>query len=529
MKFNLLFFYLFAFFFFASNSGTAQHTAFEKSSVDMHSLVKNAGMLSSASMQGREVGTEGGYRAADSIAVWMVNNGLLPFGKNTESTNPYFHPFEVRRFQVKKASVQIADGNDKSLNFRFGVDFGLKACPKPMKVSSEAIFAGYGIDDKTLQYSDYIDLDVKGKIVVVLNGFPGHNDSSSLAWKKFGKNYSEKGDSFKAKRKAALDHGAIAMIFLDVEYDLFKEHNLQQSFFNATGEDASAYPDFEYLLPGDTAESCIPVIIPGLASGRIFLEAFGLNSKLFEEETAESGQPEKVFYRKLQIQISTALNTETITARNILGMVKGEDTTRCIIVGAHYDHLGIRGDSIYFGADDNASGTAAVIELSSLIAGSKPKQNIVFACWDAEEKGLLGSRAFVQQTASAQEKILLYINMDMISRSDVSDTLKQQLSIGIRQTDTLLVSMAAKINKNQTEAFNLDIWDVTGHSGSDYAAFIAKDIPVMSFFSGFHSDYHSPRDVVAGMDFNKMTKIVGFIYDCLLMSQEKLNPISQKN
>jgi len=189
-----------------------------------------------------------------------------------------------------------------------------------------------------------------------------------------------------------------------------------------------------------------------------------------------------------------------------------------LITGGHYDHLGVREEVVYFGADDNASGAAGVLSLSKSWNQSEfqPAHNMLFACWDAEEKGLLGSEFFVDNWKFDEKKIGLYINMDMIARSAAQDSLRRQLSIGVRKADTMLFQSAIKTNAIQKDYFELDLWDVTGHSGSDYAAFIKSGVPVMTFFSGFHNDYHSPHDVHSKLDYHKMSRILRLVNDCLI-------------
>lgn len=203
---------------------------------------------------------------------------------------------------------------------------------------------------------------------------------------------------------------------------------------------------------------------------------------------------------------------QEIQGINVIGILPGIDTAKYVIVGAHYDHLGMHGDSIFYGADDNASGVAGVLSLAEKWIESKikPNINIVFACWTAEEKGLIGSEYFAKHTANP-EKLILYINMDMISRSAPEDTLRNILSIGTRKSDLMLRIFSEESNKKFSQPFNLDLWEVDGHSGSDYASFTAINVPVMTFFSGFHDDYHSPRDIYKKTDPDKMYNVLKLV------------------
>lgn len=208
---------------------------------------------------------------------------------------------------------------------------------------------------------------------------------------------------------------------------------------------------------------------------------------------------------------------QEIQGINVIGVLPGIDTSRSVIIGAHYDHLGIHGDSIFYGADDNASGVAGVLSLAEKWSETriKPPVNLIFACWTAEEKGLIGSEYFAKHIANP-EKLMLYINMDMISRSAPEDTLRNILSIGTRKSDISFRLLSEETNKKLSLRFNLDLWEVDGHSGSDYASFTAINVPVMTFFSGFHDDYHSPRDIYKKTDPDKMYNVLKLVNGIML-------------
>ena len=213
------------------------------------------------------------------------------------------------------------------------------------------------------------------------------------------------------------------------------------------------------------------------------------------------------------------LKIDTLCGRNVLGIIYGTDTTKSIIIGAHYDHLGIRNGSVYNGADDNASGVAGMLALAGKWAcsGETPSCNLIFAAWTAEEKGQLGSRYFVNHTRSNPEKVIISFNLDMISRSAPEDNSGRQLSIGTLPFSENLREMARDINKGFPIPFELDLWDVSGHTGSDYRYFSKAAIPVMTFFSGYNSDYHTPGDVASKVDYRKMNDILILIDESIKM------------
>jgi hypothetical protein len=210
---------------------------------------------------------------------------------------------------------------------------------------------------------------------------------------------------------------------------------------------------------------------------------------------------------------------DTLCVRNVLGIIYGKDTTKSIIIGAHYDHLGIRNGSVYNGADDNASGVAGMLTLAGKWArsGEIPSCNLIFAAWTAEEKGQLGSRYFVHNSRANQEKVIISFNLDMISRSAPEDTSGRQLSIGTLPVSENLRQMARDINRGFRRPFELDLWDVSGHTGSDYRFFSNAGIPVMTFFSGYNSDYHTPGDVASKTDYGKMIDILILLDESIKM------------
>jgi hypothetical protein len=213
----------------------------------------------------------------------------------------------------------------------------------------------------------------------------------------------------------------------------------------------------------------------------------------------------------------------TLEAVNVLAMIPGRDTGRSIIVGAHYDHLGQRGDSIYFGADDNASGTAGVLTMAKNWAesGFIPSCNLVFAFWSAEEKGMLGSTFYVINNQLDTSNTAVYLNFDMISRKDVTDS--TQISIGLLTGTNEIEKMAIEENAKLPQPFRLDLWHTSGDGGSDYVAFAKKGIPLMTFFSGFSNDYHTPGDIFETTDLFRMKTILQLANQCLirLADQEK--------
>ena len=454
-------------------------------------------VLASDYMEGRKANQKGGYIAATYIASTMYTSKLKPYNNNGKS---FFQEFKIQEHTVKKATFEIKKG--KEFIALSESDFELTPISQSLQKNTQVVFAGYGLSMPEENYDDYKSQNVKGKIVVVLKSFPSHLDTTSTVYRKFKKIFPEENDLEEMKLKNAINKGAAALVIIYSNQNFrLKNSHQNDAFHSLESESTVSIPVFR--LSKSTAEKL-------LSDNKISLETF--------ERKAQNLQTASVVLKNTSAAFSIDLQTETYPVRNVLGMIKGKDTTKTIIVGAHYDHLGIKNDSIYNGADDNASGTSGMLALAKNWSESKiqPKYNILFAAWTAEEMGLLGSEYFVQNLNLQDQKILLCINMDMISRSAPEDKAHRILSIGTEKETEYLKKIASESNAKLQKPFNLDLWETNGHSGSDYASFTAKGIPIMAFFSGFHEDYHTPRDKASKVDLNKIQDVLFIVNNSLL-------------
>lgn len=449
--------------------------------------------LSGESMQGRETGTPGGRKAGDYMAAEMQRIGL------EKPDGSYFQPFTLIRSEVTDAGIVFSQSRspEKGKQLRFGRDFIVLPCAGNVNLTAETADAGFGLISADSAYNDFREADVRGKVAVLTGGYPGMADATGELWQRYGKALMEKGEGMAAKVRNAASYGALAVVLLQPGTNA----EAPGEWFAEIRDDlADNYPDGFYAFASAAAEPCLPVF--AVASESIRKDEL-LERSITFTATVESGPFE---------------------ARNVTGLIRGADTSRCIIIGGHYDHLGMRGDDIYYGADDNASGASGVLALAEKWAesGVKPPVNLLFASWDAEEKGLFGSTRFVNSPPEDFPEILTYINLDVISRSEPADTLGRMLSVGIREGDSLRQRIVSDANRLQEHPFTLEIWDVTGHSGSDYGPFAEAGIPVLTFFSGYHDDYHSPRDRFERIDAGKMEAILRLVNNCLISLLENL-------
>lgn len=488
--------------------------------------------LSSDWMEGREAGTKGGFMAADYIASMMQLFDLKPYGDNIRKTGKgspkrsYFQDFEILTYKIENANlalIQSNAGSRSAVQFAKDIDFDVKSGYNGMEGEAPLVFAGYGISAPTKGYDDYKALDVKGKIVVVLSGLPGHADTTSAAWQKFFKTLPEDAGDIESKIQTARWHKAVAVIVIAVDgsFEPFRNSRANKDILshamNSTKSDEPEYDDPDHCLPGDTAGFSIPCFSLGSDASRQLLSGTGIDLAGFEKLAARLSAPSSMPLRGKVMRFSVSVKREALRVRNVLGIIPGKDSTRNIAVGAHYDHLGTRNGLIYNGTDDNASGASGLLALIKTWSENckQPPCNIIFGSWTAEEKGLLGSRYFAQHMGNHPENTLLYLNMDMICGSAPEDTARRIISIGTRTGDEKLRELARKNNSTLAKPFTLDLWDVTGHSGSDYASFTARNIPVMTFFSGFNDYYHTPQDIAPKADLKKMGEMLKLVNFCL--------------
>lgn len=452
--------------------------------------------LASNWMEGRGSTQKGGFMASEYIASIMELYQLVPY----DTKSGYYQHFKIVEHTVRKTTLEIKKAPKETFLLSPHTDFQVTPIAQSLRKETEVVFAGYGLNLPKENYDDYKNLNPKDKIVVVLKGYPGHSDSTSLSYQKFKKYYPEENNLEEIKLQTAIGKGASALIVIDCKKWI--KSKKETPFHSLENSAVTSIPVFE--LSKSAAEKL-------LSGSNISLERI-------EKKAAQKPFFASTLLKNTKINFSIELQSQTFPVRNVLGMIPGKDTTKTIVVGAHYDHLGILNDSIYNGADDNASGVSGMLALAKKWSETKikPPCTILFASWTAEEMGLLGSEYFVQHLDSEKQKILLAINMDMISRSAPEDQLHRMLSIGTQKESDYLKEIANLSNTKLSKPFTLDLWETNGHTGSDYASFTTKGIPILTFFSGFHDDYHSTRDIASKVDLDKIKDVLFIVNTSLL-------------
>jgi hypothetical protein len=428
--------------------------------------------LASPELKGRGTGTPGLEKAARYIEKQFRAAGLQPIA------GTYFQRFPVTtNARLGPHNHFEYSGNGRKKALKLQQDFVPFNFSGSGKLSGRLVFAGYGITAPEYHYDDYAGLDVKDKIVVVLRHEPQENDEKSVFAGKLLTEHAQ----FWSKAVNAKRHGAAGVILVADLANHRSDPDDLEKFGRAAGPIDAGIPFVQ---------------VKAAAADEWFSEA-GKSLEKLEAGIDKDLKPQSfALPDSLQVSATVELKREVRTVRNVVGYLPGQ-TDEYVILGAHYDHLGL-GDQYSLapsqvgkphpGADDNASGTAGVIELARWFGSQpKPKRGILFLAFAGEELGLLGSRYWVDHPELPLEKAVAMINLDMIGR--LRDG---KVYIGGARTGTTFKAVLEEtLPKHRLKADLSGGMDV---GSSDHASFTSKQVPALFFFSGLHSDYHKPSD-----------------------------------
>ncbi|MGH9426255.1 MAG: M28 family peptidase, partial [Terriglobia bacterium] len=436
-----------------------------RSVISSSELSRHIQYLASDELAGRLAGTAGAEKAAAYIARQFEKHGLVPAAGKTSSLQPFTFVSGIELGTTNRLTVS-AEPLELTKDF-MPTSFSLTG-----DFQGTAIFAGHGISAPALKYDDYQDIDVTDRFVFVLRYGPEGNNPHGQFHRQHALRY---------KAMTAREKGARGIVYIDDE-EQFSKSTLSKLRYDA-----------------EFADSGIAALAVSLPKGRELFSRNGLDLDALKKEIAATKKPVTRDLQQIQLTFHCELRKVTPTTANVVGILEGNDPVlrnEAIVIGAHYDHIGLgelgslaegRGHQIHNGADDNASGTAGVLELARVLASQRAtlKRSLVFAAFSAEEEGLMGSKQYLSTPAFPLENTVAMINMDMIGR--LKD---DHLIVGGSGTSPQWKEMLARL-----KPANLDLkFQDDGYGPSDHASFYAKDIPVLFFFTGVHQDYHRPSD-----------------------------------
>jgi hypothetical protein len=446
-------------------------------------LLKHVRFLAADDLRGRGNGTEGLERAGDYVAAQFRAAGLEPGGRN----GGWFQPFElVAGLKVGRENQLAIDYRGQRINLTLGTSYyplGAPANENPSVASAElddlpVVFAGYGLVVPSLGYDDYAGVDVNGKAVLIFSHEPQERDPNS----RLNGARPMPQTSLQAKAGAAMNHGARVLIVVSDP-----SHQADEANYRLFGLD----PDAE--------DSAIPVLRARRADMAPFIEAWSLDAVARDIDADLKPRSRPLAGATVDYVEHLAKNRQTV--RNVVAVLPGSDPAKAgeaVVIGAHYDHVGLGGrlsvtpertGEIHNGADDNASGTAAILEMARAARQERSRfpRTLVFVAFAGEERGLLGSAFYVTEPAVPIARTIAMLNLDMVGRSrggvDVS---------GLEASPSMEADIRAA---QEATGAGLSVRrEGPGAGRSDDSSFIDRRIPAINFFTGFHGDYHRPDD-----------------------------------
>ncbi len=444
------------------------------SEINKEDLIKNVGILSSPDFDGRLAGSEGYNKAANFIANKFSELGLKPAGDEK-----YFQYFNIEYNKIDSPVVFKAIVASDTTTYQLGKDFVLRGFTGSNNFTLPVVFCGYGISRPDLNYDDYAGINVKNKIVMVFK----QNPKWKINNKDWGTNYPRE------KSLIAKKHGAKGILFVSLPTDK-KPQPLIGSVLHGDGEQPLDFPQLQISIKA--ADN--------------LLSRTGLTLSDFQTKIDEKEKPlSTVLMTKAVIRVK-ADYTKDAKTMNVVGMIEGSDPNlknEYVVIGAHLDHVGSQAGLLFPGANDNASGSSAVLEIAKAFVqgGLKPKRSVIFALFAGEEQGLYGAKYFVNSWKKGYDKITAMLNLDCVGYGD-------SIQVGNGKSAPKLWDIANQIDKT---SFNSMVEKTWNGGGADATPFHEKGIPCLYFVTtNSYEHLHLPSDKVETLNpvlFEKLVKL----------------------
>jgi hypothetical protein len=520
--------------------------------------------ISSDLLEGRETASEGYDIAAQYAASLFELWGIKPAGdlersrmsmrgmfqppqKPSTPKRSYFQniPFIETLGTEGMAEVEWQSGQQKKTKtFNPDMDYSYSAS-ETQSLTAPVVFVGYGIQESSLKFDEYKNIDVKGKFVMMLSETPGKDDPESpfnkgkLKEKYYPQRRRMRGMT-SSKNDLARDKGAVAILMVENSPKDNSDVPRRALDSQRINDERPIYPGprrrislAENLGPSMPRESISTIRISRKMADDI-LELVGQDVETLKGKIEKTLKSHSMALPGVSFTVKTKVETKLVNSMNVLGYIEGSDPElkkEAIVIGAHLDHLGRRGDYIFNGADDDGSGSVGVMEIAEAFTENpvKPKRSIVFALWTGEEKGLLGSRYYV---ANSFMKTAVNLNLDMISRSydkeriatmarrwgaeigkEVLEKIDAEKFVSLSyDANTPEIGKTMRENNNHVGLhIRLQEQEVAS-GGSDHAPFARAKIPWAFFIAAMTEDYHQPSDTVDKVSPDLMEKIIRLTY-----------------
>ncbi len=495
-------------------------------SINQHDLKQHMLFLSSDELKGRDTGEPGLEVAARYLAVQAEALGL----ESADPENGYMQPYviEEKVYNWENSHITIfREGADSILNSESFYIFPPTKEEETI-IEGEVVFLGYGINDEANNYNDFENIDIEGKVVLIMNRAPMNKEGTQM---QFDHQKWSGMQNMQFKLPALFQQGAKAVLMVFDPKSGF--HSIEDQYPGAVkflGKSRTLKTEEESNeMQGMSSHF---ILIHRSVADQL-LEGSGKSLEALQKEIDKNLEPHSFDLEGTRVNIQLQMQTTDVVVSNVFGLIEGSDPVlkdEVVIYLAHYDHIGTDGKGgVYNGADDNASGTVALIEIAEAYMKEKkrPKRSIGFLWVSAEEIGLFGSQYFADHPLVPNENTAAVINLDMVGRTkspEDAESTRSGLTImggdSIKVIGGLQSKVLMEINRKSLEEMNLVgnyTYNDLNHSEryfyrSDHISFARKDIPVLFYSTGTHRDYHMITDEEKLIDYDKFLRMTRFCY-----------------
>jgi Peptidase family M28 len=511
--------------FFLSFPLLAQKRGLE--SINSFDLKMHMQFLASDELEGRDTGEPGLQVAARYLAVQAARLGLQAADADGDYMQPYI--IEEKAYDREKSQVLIKLGD--SLISRNTDRFYMLPAPSADQtiIEGDVVFVGYGINSEEHGYNDFEKVDIHDKVVLMMNRAPMNEDGTKAQFEN-SKWTGLENFQYKMQYIFSQEPRAVLMV-MDPKSGMNSIEDVNPAIGRYLSRSRALKADAEEI-PGGNGSSPGMVLIHRSVADQL-LAPVGKNLRDIQVEIDRSLSPRSFLLEGVTVKVELTMEINDLEVCNIFGLIEGSDPLlkdEMVIYMAHYDHVGTDGEGgVFNGADDNASGTVALIEIAEAFMKEKkrPKRSVGFLWVSAEEIGLFGSEYFAEHPLIAHGQIAAAINLDMVGRSKTKEDVKSSRpGLTIQGGDSVKVigglqsKVLMEINEHSLSEAGLvgnyqynNLEDPNRYFfRSDHISFARKDIPVLFYSTGTHRDYHLVSDVEEAIDYNKFLKMTRFCY-----------------
>ena len=520
------------------------------------------GFLSSDAIEGRVTASNGYDAAAEFIASQLDIAGVAPAGDAgrvpsgppaggpamQEKPRSFFQEIPIKEITFASGQMTAFSSKDplaRTRSFVSDVDYQGGSSSRPESFAAPVVFAGYGIRETSAGWDDYAGLDVNGRIVLVLTEAPRWDDPNSpFGTKEMHEKYGARRAArhvLPAKAVTARELGAVALLMVENSPDA--NPDVPSRILDSRKTDDSKPVVDEGAPRMNLAEPSAPMPWETLPVIRIsremadsLLDLTGQRLEALRAKINRDMKPCSQVLEGLSLKVETTVQYRLTRSRNVLGFLEGADPQlkgEVVVLGAHLDHLGKKGEYVFNGADDNGSGCAALLEVARAFAANaaRPKRSVLFAFWTGEEEGLLGSRYYADHPRIPLNRTVACLNLDMVGRPWTLERLKRtSAQWGVALPEDALPKIQADrfmvlpLSEDPAVADTLREADryvglslflrqtKGGGGGSDHAPFAMRGIPWVFFFGSMHDDYHGPADNVEKVSLRQVADVARLTY-----------------